>query len=93
MKDKIMQAFDFEKMRHELAEFQAAVKTPDGQKIMEHLRKISGADKSSFRPGDAMATFFCCGLRDAYLLMQQDAERDLALLTPKQKEQENGIQG
>lgn len=92
MNEKIMKAFDFEKMRHELAEFQAAVKTPEGQKVMEHLRTICGADKSSFRPGDAMATFFSCGLRDAYLLMRQDAERDLSLLSDKKKEQENVVQ-
>lgn len=60
----------------ELVAFQSAVRTPHGQAVMEHLRRICGADKSSFRPGDQYATAFACGLRDAYLLMQQDAERD-----------------
>lgn len=84
---------NLEKALQHLAEFQAAVKTPAGQAIMRHLRRVTGAGKSSFRPGDPHATAFCCGLRDAYLLMRRDAEIDLAELektTPK-KEKQNGI--
>lgn len=65
-----------EKVR-ELAEFQEALKTPQGRAVMEHLRRISGADKSSFRPGDACGTAFACGLRDA--------ELDVAALAEKYK--------
>lgn len=74
-----------EKRLDELAKFQAAVKTPDGEAIMRHLRHVTGADKSSFRPGDACATAFACGLRDAYLLMRRDAESDLSELAKKIK--------
>ena len=66
-------------------EFQEALKTPQGRAVMEHLRRISGADKSSFRPGDACGTAFACGLRDAYLLMLRDAELDVAALAEKLK--------
>lgn len=69
----------------ELVAFQSAARTPQGQAVMEHLRRITGADKSSFRPGDPNATAFACGLRDAYLLMKQDAERDPKLDAEKLK--------
>ena len=69
----------------ELCEFRRAVTTPAGRTIMEHLRKITGADKSCYRPGDATATAFVCGLRDAYLLMRRDAEIDLDALARKLK--------
>lgn len=78
----------------ELAEFQAAVATPAGERIMEHLRIVTGADKSSFRPGDACATAFACGLRDAWLLMKRDAALDISALAEKVKKtnEENHVQ-
>ena len=72
----------------ELAGFQQAAKSPDGQRVMEHLRRVTGADKSSYRPGDATATAFACGLRDAYLLMKRDAEIDVSELAEKLKPKE-----
>lgn len=72
----------------ELAEFQQAAKTPEGQRIMEHLRRVTGADKSSYRPGAACDTAFACGLRDAYLLMTRDAEIDISAFAEKIKPKE-----
>lgn len=88
-----MNETEAERRLAELAEFQAAVRSPAGQTIMLHLRRVTGAGKSSFRPGDPHATAFCCGLRDAYLLMRRDAEIDLAELekTIERKEKKNGI--
>ena len=79
----------------ELALCQSAIKTPEGQIVMEHLRKVCGADKSCYRPGDPHATSFVCGLRDAYLLMLKDAKEDISLLAQKLKrimeERTNGV--
>lgn len=72
-----MNETEAEKRLAELADFQAAARTEVGKTIMAHLRRVTGADKSSFRPGDPQATAFACGLRDAYLLMKRDAEIDL----------------
>lgn len=73
----------------ELAEYQRAVETAEGQKVMAHLRKICGADRSCFRPGDDSGTAFACGLRDAYLLMIRDTEIDVSELAEKLKLKED----
>ena len=73
----------------ELVAFQSALQTPHGQAVMEHLRRVTCADKSSYRGGDPHATSYACGLRDAYLLMVRDAEKPPTIAAEKLKHLED----
>ncbi|MDD3885877.1 MAG: hypothetical protein PHI35_03285 [Victivallaceae bacterium] len=80
-----------QQMRERIIELQQAAATAPGKIILDHLKAITGADRSGYRPNPHDLAY-AAGLRDVWCLINEELNIDVQKMDKFSSQRENNME-